>query len=508
MKCQTCEYSLWNIAPGPCPECGTVFDPTQFEFPEGVVRFCCPHCDQAYFGDGPGGHLVPSHFQCVECGGEVEERACTIRPVAGYSDADLEVAKLPWSDPKRSRFRRLIDTIGWSMAKPSDLGREVAREGTMLGGLVFTVLINVFIVMFGIFPFLLLIGGVVVFAAGPAGGGVWGTLLGGLVFMAGLLIFGLVSSLLSLVIHGVVAHAVLRITGSVRGSFGTTLSTMFFASGPVAISAVPVIGPSCLNTVGIVWAIVAGILAIRTAQGVGVGRAIFAGTLAPLLGLAAYIGFFTLVSLNAPMGGRMPPVVAALTAPKSIVVGQGLGMIDPTMLVEEVAEAEALPGVLGTLSSPSVVMTTDVGEISSRRLDGDTFRGWWIPGLLVIKRDDAAIVALMVAQPVPQVEMKLYLGGADGNSLTGAQRRPDNVSGELMASVDRMGGSGRELDKASIDAWVAASLGAIERQEALEDSGSPAGPDSLPAAAEEQEGERDPPDVDGARRGAVSSPSR
>ena len=96
MKCRTCDYPLWNIAPGPCPECGSVFDPSEFEFPVGRVRFCCPHCDQAYFGDGDGGHLVPSAFECVGCGRSIDESECTVRPVEGYDEADLEVASVPW----------------------------------------------------------------------------------------------------------------------------------------------------------------------------------------------------------------------------------------------------------------------------------------------------------------------------------------------------------------------------------------------------------------------------
>ena len=40
MRCKQCEYPLWDLNPGPCPECGTVFDPTEFRFKTGEIRFC------------------------------------------------------------------------------------------------------------------------------------------------------------------------------------------------------------------------------------------------------------------------------------------------------------------------------------------------------------------------------------------------------------------------------------------------------------------------------------
>jgi hypothetical protein len=60
MRCRTCEYALWNLRWRECPECGTPFRPSEFDFAPMSVRFCRPSCGQEYYGTGPRGHLSPS----------------------------------------------------------------------------------------------------------------------------------------------------------------------------------------------------------------------------------------------------------------------------------------------------------------------------------------------------------------------------------------------------------------------------------------------------------------
>ena len=47
----------------------------------GAVRFCCPHCDQAYAGTGARGELVPRRFNCVRCARSIEMDEMVVRPV-------------------------------------------------------------------------------------------------------------------------------------------------------------------------------------------------------------------------------------------------------------------------------------------------------------------------------------------------------------------------------------------------------------------------------------------
>ena len=83
MRCWHCDYSLWNLKTQNCPECGAGFRPSDREFVANSVRFCCPHCDQAYYGTGPKGHLEPDRFDCVQCGKSITMDEMLLLPVEG-----------------------------------------------------------------------------------------------------------------------------------------------------------------------------------------------------------------------------------------------------------------------------------------------------------------------------------------------------------------------------------------------------------------------------------------
>lgn len=79
MRCETCDYPLFDIRERTCPECGTPFRPSQFEFSHCGVRFCCLHCDQQYYGTGHRGHLVPKAFRCIRCNNDVNMNEMVVR---------------------------------------------------------------------------------------------------------------------------------------------------------------------------------------------------------------------------------------------------------------------------------------------------------------------------------------------------------------------------------------------------------------------------------------------
>ncbi|QKK09883.1 MAG: hypothetical protein HND58_18155 [Planctomycetota bacterium] len=86
MNCRHCSYPLWNLRSGQCPECGTGFAPSEFRFAKNSVCFCCPHCDQRYFGTGPDGHLEPRRFVCVGCGQQIEMDTMVLHPADGLDE--------------------------------------------------------------------------------------------------------------------------------------------------------------------------------------------------------------------------------------------------------------------------------------------------------------------------------------------------------------------------------------------------------------------------------------
>ena len=113
MNCKTCEYSLWNLTTGKCPECGELFAPSEFEFKPNAVHFCCPNCEQVYFGTTPTGHLLPPEFDCVQCGRQVSMDQMILRPAEGITEGDTQADFNPWLERgRRGRFKSWITTVG------------------------------------------------------------------------------------------------------------------------------------------------------------------------------------------------------------------------------------------------------------------------------------------------------------------------------------------------------------------------------------------------------------
>ena len=132
MRCRECDYPLWNLATRQCPECGRAFKPSDEEFAPNQVRFCCPHCDIAYFGTTRRGHLEPAEFDCVKCGEHVHMDEMVLRPAEGVDEAATQPASVPWIDRRNGIVRAWFAMIGRSMTAPGDLGRGLP-SGSSIG---------------------------------------------------------------------------------------------------------------------------------------------------------------------------------------------------------------------------------------------------------------------------------------------------------------------------------------------------------------------------------------
>ncbi|MBT8486072.1 MAG: hypothetical protein KJO43_10865, partial [Phycisphaerae bacterium] len=189
MRCTGCNYPLWNLKARACPECGLAFCPSEHEFLPNSVRFCCPHCDQSYYGTDGRGHLVPSAFACVSCGRDVEMDAMVLRPAEGVAEAQTRVDDHPWLErANRGVMRGWFATIGRAMVAPGRLMRATPAEGSL--GSAWWFIIATSIIVFGLgigIPFFV-IGLIAAFASGDwmepvligasfVGGGVVFTLL-------------------------------------------------------------------------------------------------------------------------------------------------------------------------------------------------------------------------------------------------------------------------------------------------------------------------------------------
>src|SRR5688572_18693637 len=131
MRCKQCDYPLWNLKARQCPECGYAFVPGDFEFIVNSVRFCCQHCDQAYYGVGDKGHLVPEEFSCVSCTRRISMNEMVLRPAEGVDERQTQAGYMPWLMRQQlGWWKGWIRTIGHAMVKPHLLMRAMPLESS------------------------------------------------------------------------------------------------------------------------------------------------------------------------------------------------------------------------------------------------------------------------------------------------------------------------------------------------------------------------------------------
>ena len=161
MWCKRCDYALWNLPSRVCPECGEPFKPSEFEFVPNTVEFCCPHCEQPYYGATPKtGHLEPREFICVQCGRRVHMDEMMMRPAPGVKERDTKPIRMPWRERKEIGFwRGWIRTVGLALIHPRRLmlGSSIdpAGQSRITGGWGFFLFTSFLIYTTGMAPLLL-----------------------------------------------------------------------------------------------------------------------------------------------------------------------------------------------------------------------------------------------------------------------------------------------------------------------------------------------------------------
>ncbi|MFW6058902.1 MAG: hypothetical protein ACODAQ_01895 [Phycisphaeraceae bacterium] len=270
MQCKVCDYRLWNLRSRSCPECGTAFAPSDYEFAPNNVAFCCPHCEQDYYGTDVSGHLVPRTFDCVRCGERIDMDEMVLRPAEELDEAQTRPEVNPWLDRHgKSFFGPLFRTIGASMVSPGRLIRVTPSEGGTAAAFGFAASVAGLVAAvsgLSVLPFLLL----PVLFAGP-GAGVSAMLLPVLFLLVGT--FALPVALL--LVWGLVAHGILWLTSKPAGGLGRTYQALCYGHGPAILGAVPCVGFYLASVTWIWWAVSA-IFMVKDGQRVGGGRATLA----------------------------------------------------------------------------------------------------------------------------------------------------------------------------------------------------------------------------------------
>lgn len=375
MRCRHCNYLLWNIRPGVCPECGQPFKPSDFQFLPNAVRFCCPHCDQAYYGTSPTGLLVPPTFQCVSCARDISIDEMVLRPAEGVPDQLAEPEIMPWLDrAQRGLISAFIATIYRSLLRPMRLIRAVPAESTLGQAFGFAILVHLIAGVVAALPLCAVMVAPAAMSGSPKGAvavpllGVAGTgiaLVIALPFLAQLLWI-------------LATHAMLRITGPTPHTLCRTAQAILYSTGANSISAIPCFG----IYIGWIWWTISGVLMVREAQRTSGLRATLCTILLPLgLVLSIIAGYVALTVSAMSLGAAaarsgmittMPPGANAGTAAPAT----GLAMIGRALQdygAEHAGKLPAHPIALATgnpLTPQQFLVDGTLGEDRDVQLQG------------------------------------------------------------------------------------------------------------------------------------------
>ncbi|OAB63270.1 hypothetical protein AY599_06605 [Leptolyngbya valderiana BDU 20041] len=226
MKCPGCEYELWNLKAGPCPECGRPFKPSDFDFLPNAVKFCCPHCSQAYYGTNENGQLEPDTFDCVSCGRHVTTDDMLLLPAEALGKRTPTKSINPWLDSNRKR--RWFATIAAGFGQPGRLLEATPAIGSSSRATSYA-LLN--FVMAGMFILVLM-------AVASLGGGMGG----GGDFLLALLAVVLGPAVL-MGVWTLVAHGILKLFKQpTPDGLGRTYQAIAFTSGAWLLALLPCFG--------------------------------------------------------------------------------------------------------------------------------------------------------------------------------------------------------------------------------------------------------------------------
>lgn len=326
MRCKSCNYPLWQLNSRECPECGTPFKPSDFEFVPNSVRFCCPHCQQTYYGIGPRGHLEPFAFECVTCNRAITMDQTVTLPAEGVLDSQTQPGRNPWAERRQSSFLGAwFRTIGLAIGVPFRLAANTPSSSS--GGTAFAFGYSV-LLLYSLTGVVWLFAFPMVFLAGRSAGMGLGVIAGLVAAVIGLAVL---LFLLILVVHGA-----LRLTGSAeRGLRGTAQAVCYSAAVNVPM-AVPCVSFYVAWLGWIWWAIAAGFMLVAIHR-IRSWRAVVAVSVPVAMVVLSVAGLVTFAVLQGQRAGAAAAVAAQSAA-------QTLGVQSTTRVVQVLAASASQEG--------------------------------------------------------------------------------------------------------------------------------------------------------------------
>jgi len=297
VRCKSCDYRLWNLRSRTCPECGTGFVPSDYEFTPNSVQFVCPHCDQSYYGTSADGHLVPVEFACVHCGRHVHMDEMIVLPTAGVQEEQTGPEPMPWLDRRKHGVGRgWILSVGRAMVRPGRLIESVPVESSLPAAWWFTIMVHLPVFLVAAIPLLIL----------PRWIGRGGPSLGAPYVV--IVLFGTFAPALAILIWGAVVHGLLWLLAEPAAGLRRTYQALCYSAGANVVMAFPCLG----IYFGWIWWLVSAVIMVKAGQKVSGWRAAVSVLLLPVLAFVSvvvlYIYFITVVLSTLP--GSLPDVPA------------------------------------------------------------------------------------------------------------------------------------------------------------------------------------------------------
>jgi hypothetical protein len=281
------------------------------------VRFCCPHCDKAYFGTGASGHLVPRSFACLGCGREIDMDEMILRPAEELGERRAERGRMPWLERQgTSAIKAWLATIGMALTRPTDLMAGMPVGTSIQSAWLFMFVTNVIFRIPGVIFAIVTLTTMMAAMSGsalPRGAtrqivaqalGGQGAALAAIAAMPVLWI--------------IVTHGILRASGKLEHGLARTWQAICYSTGANCATAIPCLS-SCGALVGAIWWSVSATAMVHAGHGVSAGRAVFAtltgGAVAAVAAIAGFAGLYWSLGMFGPMGGlASAPGDAALLA--------------------------------------------------------------------------------------------------------------------------------------------------------------------------------------------------
>jgi len=308
MHCRGCNYELWNLPPGDCPECGKAWRFEDFQFRREFVQFLCPHCNLSYSGAYIASLASPHSFTCTGCQSAIELGQMCARPAEGTDGAQAMQQEFVWSDRRQvGRWRAFWRVIGYSLGTPSRIGNTMTQKRDLRGALWFSFLC----LFFASCNWLVFISAGILIPIYIIGqrNSVFTIVLIALAFFLGLML----ALQLFLVVWGLITHALIRMTGRTRRPLGHTLSATQYCAGTFIVSAIPLCG-FYFSLIGLVWMAVAMVSALAALHKISRWRTAFAVLAPPVVMISVsvwfvystVVGFWNIYNSRTPM--NFPPM--------------------------------------------------------------------------------------------------------------------------------------------------------------------------------------------------------